>query len=383
VTEVLVVGHDAVALATALGLARAGMEVLQVRTPAASLASGMVPWPALATLDRLGVLDDLVRAGLPSRHRQLRVLATGECLTFDLSVLDGAVPHPYDVGCDEAGLRAVLQAHLDRMSTVQTLPANRVLRLAQDPDGVVLELEQDDEIVRRRTAWLVAADGTNSVVRRMVGVGFPGTTWQERYVVARLDHDFAGHAATTLQVDPVDGAVLRQSPGGWGYAYVEPLTLAEASTGDRVLQTLARVHPAAAETLQSWRSGRMHERTASHYRIGRVVLAGDAAHATNVLSDDGLIAGLLDAEALVEALGAVVRGADESLLDAYSEVRRRDFLDRVLPASVEHKNLITQISDPGRLDTELEVYRRAAADPADLRELLLFGHQDLQQPSGF
>jgi 2-polyprenyl-6-methoxyphenol hydroxylase-like FAD-dependent oxidoreductase len=210
-------------------------------------------------------------------------------------------------------------------------------------------------------------------------VAYPGTTWQERSVVALVDYDFSeiGYASTTLQVDPALGAVVQRVHDGlWRYAFTEPLAQAENGLAGRIERVLGQVAPEAEDNVVSLTAGRMHERTADSYRVRRVLLAGDAAHATNLLSGAGPVAGLLDSEALVSALS---EEAAEAALDGYAEVRRRDFLDRVLPASSDLKHLITQISDPRRLDTELESYRDAVHDLDAQRELLLFG----QAPASF
>jgi 3-(3-hydroxy-phenyl)propionate hydroxylase/6-hydroxy-3-succinoylpyridine 3-monooxygenase len=251
-----------------------------------------------------------------------------------------------------------------------------ISRLSQGADHAALTILGSDgceELVAAR--WIVAADGLGSPIRRLLGIGFPGTTWQERCVEVTLAPSFSfhGYAGATLQVDPRYGAVLRRSEGGWRYLYAENLGYSSATVGDRVVPTVAAVHPDAAAAVQSWRSGRMHERTATTFRAGRVLLAGNAAHATNPISGFATVASLRDATVLVGRLSAALRsGGNDAELDAYADLRRREFLDRTMPASVERKNLATQISDPDRLSTELEQYRRALTSPSALRELLGF-----------
>jgi 2-polyprenyl-6-methoxyphenol hydroxylase-like FAD-dependent oxidoreductase len=81
-----------------------------------------------------------------------------------------------------------------------------------------------------------------------------------------------------------------------------------------------------------------------------VLLAGDAAHATNPTGGLGLTGGMFDTFVLQEALAAVIRGeADEAVLDEYARERRRVFLEVISPAAVENKRLIFHSSDPERL----------------------------------
>ena len=80
---------------------------------------------------------------------------------------------------------------------------------------------------------------------------------------------------------------------------------------------------------------RMHQRCATSLRRGRVVIAGDAAHATNPTSGYGLVGGLHDANILSEALAAVVHGdAPADILDQYSKDRIEAFLEVSSPISV-------------------------------------------------
>ena len=88
------------------------------------------------------------------------------------------------------------------------------------------------------------------------------------------------------------------------------------------------------------------------------------------------IAGFFDAYRITEALTAVVHtGTDDAVLDAYAAGRRQVFLDHASPVSSSRKLLVGKIGDRDRVDIELEHYRRAAADPEQLRELLLFNNE--------
>jgi 2-polyprenyl-6-methoxyphenol hydroxylase-like FAD-dependent oxidoreductase len=374
VRPVVVVGNGLAAFATTLGLAQVGIEVTLVRTgPTPEIESCMLPWHVLPSLDALGVLDELVAAGHPSRERQLRVLATGECLTADLAAAPDVIGHPFDLGCSDDLVLSTLFARITAHGAVHVLDGE-VRRLSQGSDSVALTVLGPDgreELIAAQ--WVVAADGLGSPIRRLLGIGFPGTTWQERCVEVTLapSYDFEAYAGATLQVDPRYGAVLRRSQAGWRYLYAENLGHSAATVGDRVVPTIAAVHPDAAAAVQSWRSGRMHERTATAFRAGRVLLAGNAAHATNPISGLAVVASLRDATVLAGRLSAALRSrGHDAELDTYAEMRRREFLDRTMPASVERKNLATQISDPDRLSTELEQYRRALTSPSALRELL-------------
>lgn len=107
------------------------------------------------------------------------------------------------------------------------------------------------------------------------------------------------------------------------------------------------------------------------YRVGRVLLAGDAAHITNPTSGFGLMGGIYDSFVLSEALAAVVHGdAADEILDRYSELRRKVYLDVTSPVSTESFRLVFNSGDEDRLNKDLELLRTRKNDPAAMRNFL-------------
>jgi 2-polyprenyl-6-methoxyphenol hydroxylase-like FAD-dependent oxidoreductase len=73
---------------------------------------------------------------------------------------------------------------------------------------------------------------------------------------------------------------------------------------------------------------RLHQRCSSSFKVGRVVLAGDAAHACNPFGGMGLTTGLVDAGGLSDCIiGIAKHGCDESILEKYAEIRKKLFLE--------------------------------------------------------
>src|SRR5271155_4010694 len=71
---------------------------------------------------------------------------------------------------------------------------------------------------------------------------------------------------------------------------------------------------------------KLHQRSASKFRVGRALLAGDAAHACNPFGGMGLTGGLCDAGGLSDCLIGVLRkGCKDDLLDKYAEIRKKIF----------------------------------------------------------
>ncbi|WP_028654439.1 FAD-dependent monooxygenase [Nocardioides sp. J54] len=378
VTDVAVVGAGTAGLATALGLARSGVAVTLVDTAAGSSTrpgptwSGVHHWSVLPILDRLGVLDAALVAGEATASWGISVLATGERLVFDLRELGPEAPYPFNLRLEPARLRAILRdALLDHRVSIVDAPGIDGLR--QYVDGAVLTLPDGRGIA---ADWVVGADGPASGVRRATGLGFEGTTWTERGVVAVVDHDFTrqGYADTTLQVDGRAGAVVeRLGPSTWRYVCQESLALDEASVALRLRGVLRRVTGGDPEVL-GLATARMHQRSATSYRAGRVVLVAAAAHVTHPLAGHTSLTGWHDGATLVPVLHDALRAGVDDRVTAWADGRRRVFLDEAAPMSLARRNLIAQIDDPARLAVELDAFRRASADPQLRRELLRAEH---------
>jgi 3-(3-hydroxy-phenyl)propionate hydroxylase len=116
---------------------------------------------------------------------------------------------------------------------------------------------------------------------------------------------------------------------------------------------------------------RVHQRVASDWRHGRVVLAGDAAHLNNPLGGFGLNSGIHDAINLAEKLGRVWRGeADESLLDLYVRQRRAVTIEQVQAMSIRNKRLLEE-RDPNVQRAHMLELVAIANDPERARRHLL------------
>lgn len=161
----------------------------------------------------------------------------------------------------------------------------------------------------------------------------------------------------------------------WRCTYCEDAALSEDGVADRIPGMLAKIIPemGADYELVQYSPYRMHQRAATRFREGRVLLAGDAAHATNPTGALGLTSGLFDTWILQEALGAVVRGeAAPEVLDRYAEARRRSFVEDTSPQAVANCQLVYRCTDPAELERRLVDIRRMADDEALVVERSMF-----------
>jgi 2-polyprenyl-6-methoxyphenol hydroxylase-like FAD-dependent oxidoreductase len=124
--------------------------------------------------------------------------------------------------------------------------------------------------------------------------------------------------------------------------------------------------------LERFAGYRLHQRSVERMRIGRALLAGDAAHATNPTGGFGLTGGLFDAFALIDTLSAVLlRGADPAALGRWEQQRLRVFNEIASPAATRMKHTVYD-SDRATAERTCAQLRRMIEDPVAFRERLTF-----------
>ena len=114
----------------------------------------------------------------------------------------------------------------------------------------------------------------------------------------------------------------------------------------------------------------VHQRVAKQFRKGRVFLCGDAAHVNNPIGGLGLNCGIHEAWDLAGLLDRVLRGAPDSILDAYEQRRRPLNIKYVQEQTVANKKQLEE-RDPARREKRFEELRRTAEDPARHKSFLM------------
>ena len=329
--DVIVVGAGPTGLLLAGDLATAGIPVTLVEKRPhriSNLSRAFVLHArTLEQLDARGLADEL-----ESKGQTLDRLRLFSRLTVDLTTLPSRFNHllvlpQYEV--ERALERRAVEAG------VRFAYETEVTGLVQDADGVTLRVRTtagaegaDRGPGELRAAYVVGTDGMRSAVREAVGLPFPGRSAIRSVVLA--DVRLAEEPETLLTVNAVGDAFAFLAPFGDGYYRVigwdrrrdvaddAPLDLDEVKEITRL--ALGRdygMHDAR------WMS-RFHsdERQAPAYRVGRVFLAGDAAHVHTPAGGQGMNTGLQDAANLGWKLAATLNGhVGADLLDTYQSER--------------------------------------------------------------
>ena len=355
--DVIIAGGGPVGTVAGYALAQSGLKVLVVeaetRPPEDLRASTFHP-PSLEMLDALGVLDDLLPMGLKAPVYQYRIRQTGEVLAFDLTELADRTPFPFRLQCEQFKLARLLEQRLERHPHAAIRFSRRIVHFAQDADGVTVDLETPTTMETLRCRYLIAADGANSIVRKWLGVGFDGFTYPEKFLCLSttlpLELRFANLAHVNYVADPDDWHVLLRVPTLW-----RVLVSADEATDDAVLKSDANKDAVFGRLLGDDTPVetvhrtiyRVHQRVATKYNHGRVVLIGDAAHLNNPLGGLGMNSGIHDAVNLADKLARIILdgAAAQPLLDRFDRQRRTVMHNFIQAQTIANKRLI-EARDP-------------------------------------
>ncbi|MFE9846075.1 rifampin monooxygenase [Streptomyces goshikiensis] len=234
--------------------------------------------------------------------------------------------HPYGLATPQPVTERLLVERALELGT-EIRRGREVVGLDQDEDGVGVELADG---TRLRSRYLVGCDGGRSAVRRLLGVGFPGepATVETLLGVMEATEDPETIAAVVAEVHRTQRRFGLVPLEEGGYRVVVP---GEGVSEDRSAPTLEEFKQRLRATAGTdfgvhsprWLS-RFGDATrqAERYRVGRVLLAGDAAHIHPPTGGQGLNLGVQDAFNLGWKLAAAVAGwAPEGLLDSYHAER--------------------------------------------------------------
>ncbi|MEV5183612.1 FAD-dependent monooxygenase [Streptomyces werraensis] len=329
--DVVVAGAGPTGLMLACELRLAGADVVVVERLAGRTGesrAGGIHSRTLEVLDQRGVLDRFLAEG------QLQPVGHFSGLYVDFDESESR--HPYPLMILQSAVERLLEEWAVELGVRirWSAPVNDV---RQDADGVTVGLDtQGAASATLRARYLVGCDGGRSTVRKLAGIGFPGTEptmtalvgdvelpdLPEEYVWVRrrpagdysaIAFEPGWYRVITSEYDRVPG---RDEPVTFEQLRESLIRVAGTDFGMREPRWISRFTDAA--------------RQADRYRAGRVLLAGDAAHVHFPAGGQGLNTGVQDAVNLGWKLAAVVRGqAPESLLDSY-HAERHPVGERVL-----------------------------------------------------
>ncbi|MFE4575443.1 bifunctional 3-(3-hydroxy-phenyl)propionate/3-hydroxycinnamic acid hydroxylase [Streptomyces chartreusis] len=257
--------------------------------------------------------------------------------------------HPPQMFLYQPALEQVLRDGVARHPDVEVWLRHECLRLRQDADGVELTVvgTADDSVRRLRARYVIAADGGSSLTRAQLNVGYEGRTYEDRWVVidTKMLKPWPDHDRLRFRCDPARPAVDCPTPLGhhrWEFPILPGDDERHLTTDEAIHAMVSRygIGPDQIEILRATVYSH-HVRFAARFRVGRVFLAGDAAHAMPPWIGQGMAAGVRDVANLCWKLDAVLRGElPESVLDSY-EAERKPHVKEVTRRAVFVGRIIT------------------------------------------
>lgn len=382
--RVLIAGAGPVGLCAALYLARRGIPVTVLEAGDRLFddpRAGTIHPPTLALFADSGATDAMVNRGYVVRHYQYRDRRTGVVADFDLGVLANDTPYPFRLMLEQHKICYILLDLLAAHPGCEVLMKHRVADVTQDWEGVTAAVETPGGVKSLRGSWMIGCDGGRSQVRKCMNVEFSGFTYEERFLILSTRYDFApfGYALTNYIADPEEWCALFKVPGHddrgtWRVVFPvdahSPMEeIFKESEVQRRIHGFHRKHGDYDVVHRNLYS--VHQRVASCYRDGRLLLAGDAAHVNNPLGGMGMNFGFLDAFNLCEKLCAILLdGAGDGLLDLYDRQRRTVAQEYLQRQTIENKRNIEQ-KDPREREKFHDDLRATVADQGKLRAYLL------------
>ena len=350
-------GPTGLMLAAELRLRGVGAVVLERDARPSPLVRSLGLHPrSVEILDMRGLLERFLALGRPYPEGVGRFAGIAPARPVEL---DSA--HAYVLGIPQTVTDRLLEEHAAELGA-QVRRGAEVVGLEQDAGGVTVELAGGE---RLRSEWLVGCDGGRSLVRRLLGVGFPGEPARTEWLLGEVEVTMAAAEVAAISDE------VRKTHRGFGIgpaadglfrAVVPAASVAEDRMVPPTLDEFRAQLRAYAGTDFGARSPRALSRftdatrLADRYRAGRVLLAGDAAHVHPPLGGQGLNLGIQDAVNLGWKLAAEVGGgAPDGLLDSYG-AERRPVAEQVLTLTRAQSVLIDPEPGPQavrRLLTEL------------------------------
>ena len=384
--RVLISGGGPVGLFCALLLGRRGIDVRVFDNNPCLRDDPRAATTHPATLEIMGaagLAKDMERVGLVAPVFQFWDRPTQHLVAeYDNTLLAKDTEFPYVVQCEQFKTVRLIMERLQKLPNVEVLFNHEVIDFNQASNSVDVLVRGPGGERRHNGGYLIGADGGRSTVRKKAGITFDGFTYEERFLVLTTPFDFLAHRGYSFRsyfADPEEWCNCFKvsgdgPPGLWRTVYPTNPIVADAELmSDKAVQTrLQKFFPASQPYEVVHRNLYVtHQRVASTFRLGRALLAGDAAHVNNSIGGMGLNGGLQDAANLADKLGRVItEGESDSLLDLYSLQRRTVTIEFVQEQTIANKKRLETRDEDAR-KRNFDELARTAADPERARQFML------------
>ncbi|KIW86768.1 uncharacterized protein Z519_12554 [Cladophialophora bantiana CBS 173.52] len=380
IKKVIVVGAGPVGLLTALLLGQKGIpvDVLEANAGVNNSPRGLAYGPAaVRVLHRAGILEKVIESGFVAGSISWRKPDGKFIIGFDRldTSLEGL---PHTVILPVGTLSALLADEVQNYPSITVHWNHRVTGIGQDNGKAWAQVEETlPGTVKTMVAdFVIGCDGGTSAVRKaLFGGSFPGYTWPMQLIAvnASIDFDKLGFSDAQWIVHPEHWFVIARIDSSqlWRIVYGETSGLSIDEIRTRLTEKFREHLPSNPEpeeyTLQSVMPYSVHQRCAEKMRVGRVLLAGDAAHLNNPMQVGGLglTTGVADVGSLIDCLCGIHNGAASlNILEKYSEIRRQIFLNNTdVISTTNFKRIMQDAEEIAERDPFFQLLAQAKTDP--------------------
>ncbi|MFC0598410.1 FAD-dependent monooxygenase [Streptomyces palmae] len=354
--EVLIVGGGPVGLTARALLERWGVRTLLVerhRELSPFPRSRLVNVRSMEIYRRLGLAETIAAAAFPPEYGRVRFRDTLYDRDFDTVAMVGInapVPESPVIGVVTSQDR--LEPRLLAAAEAPLRFGVELIDLAEEAEGVVAVLFDHQHGAQRRVRarYVLAADGATSTVRRLLGIGTTGLGAMGSFTTVVFDMDDGGWRAQQpagLYFTARGTFAPLYPEGGWAWFVATPEDVMHADWPELLAHALGPRGDRRIEVsrVQHWV---MNACVAERFRQGRILLAGDAAHAVPIFGGLGMNAGLADVHNLCWKLAGLLQGwAGPRLLESY-ERERLPVARQTLDQTVANTRLMLRVQQRRR-----------------------------------
>jgi 3-(3-hydroxy-phenyl)propionate hydroxylase len=298
---------------------------------------------------------------------------------FSITLVDaGQSGFPPFVNISQSRTEEVLAAKMADSPLIEVRWGHEVITITQDDSGVCLTCDTVDGEVEVRAPYVIMAAGARAGnLRRQLGVGFPGQSYDDRFIICdiraelpgwererRFYFDPAWNPGRQVLIHPTPDSMFRID-----WQVPKDVDLDEEERSGQLDARIRAIIGFDADYTIVWKSMySFHGRRAERMQVGRLFLAGDCAHLVAPFGARGLNSGVHDAENAAWKLAFVLRGwASEALLQTYDTERLAAADENLAITESTMRFLVPQNAQ--ELAYRLDVLERAVTDAEARRQV--------------
>ncbi len=364
-TDVLIVGAGPVGLFLANDCARRGLRwrLVETRSSQSEHSKALAIFPrTLEIFDMAGLVGPFLENA--NRVTSVAVVTHGRTLAH-MRFVPEETPYPFVAMVPQNVTEKLLAEHLQRVGGTVEYETTFVSAVQND-EYVTATLDRKGESIKLTASFLVGCDGAHSAVRRLLNLPFEGAEYHDSFMLADVETN-----------DALPGNEMQLCPSELGPVAIFPMS----ATRRRIIATIEKTEDDApslglvrkillerapngieARALHWSTYFRIHHRQVAELRVGRIFIAGDAAHIHSPFGGQGMNTGLHDVWNLGWKLDLALRGlGNEELLKSYTAERRP-----VIKQVIETTDFLTKaLGTPSKLaqtlrDTVIPMVSRLA-----------------------